>query len=69
VRPGQQRFDELIEVIDLFQLAPGVLVQLAVAGQNMQFLEQFETRWRVIAKPPEMLKFRWCILQFDPLLC
>jgi hypothetical protein len=39
---GQQRFDELVEVVDLLELAPAVLVQLAVAGQDVQFLEQFE---------------------------
>jgi hypothetical protein len=29
-------------VIDLLQLAPRVLVELAVAGQDVQFLEQFD---------------------------
>ena len=38
----QQRLDELVEVIDLLELAPGVLVELAVAGQDVQFLEQFD---------------------------
>ena len=38
----QQRLDEVNEVIDLFQLASGVLVEFAVAGQDMQFLEQFD---------------------------
>jgi hypothetical protein len=37
----EQRLDELVEVIDLLQLAPAVLVELAVAGQDVQFLEQF----------------------------
>ena len=39
---GQQRFDELVEVIDLLQLAPAVLVELAVAGEDVQLLEQLE---------------------------
>jgi hypothetical protein len=39
---GQQRFDELVEVVDLLELAPAVLVELAVARQDVQFLEQFE---------------------------
>ena len=38
----QQRLDELDQVIDLLELAPAVLVELAVSGQDMQFLEQFE---------------------------
>ena len=39
LRIGQQRLDKLIEVINLLQLAPRVLIELAVAGQNVQFLE------------------------------
>jgi hypothetical protein len=38
----QQRFDELVEVIDLLELAAAVLVQLAVAREDVQFLEQFD---------------------------
>ena len=38
----QQRFDELIEVIDLFELAPRVLVEFSVTGEDMEFLEQFD---------------------------
>ena len=38
----QQRFDELVEVIDLLQFAPAVLVEPAVTRQDMQFLEQFD---------------------------
>jgi hypothetical protein len=38
----QQRFDELEQVIDLLELAPAVLVHLAVARQDMEFLEQFD---------------------------
>jgi hypothetical protein len=30
------------EVVDLLELAPAVLVELAVAGQDVQFLEQFD---------------------------
>ena len=36
----QQRFDELEQVVDLLSLA-AVLVHLAVAGQDVQGLEQF----------------------------
>ena len=39
---GEQRFDEIEEVIDLLQLAPAVLIELAVARQDVQFLEQFD---------------------------
>jgi hypothetical protein len=39
---GEQGLDELVQVIDLLQLAPAVLVELAVAGQDVQFLEQFD---------------------------
>ncbi len=39
---GEQRFDEVIEVIDLLELATAVLVEFAVARQNVQFLEQFD---------------------------
>ncbi|MNR06377.1 hypothetical protein D3C85_1224460 [compost metagenome] len=38
----QQRLDELKQVIDLFQLTAAVLVHLAVAGQDVQGLEQFD---------------------------
>jgi hypothetical protein len=34
----QQGFDELVEVIDLLEFASRVLVQLAVTGQDVQFL-------------------------------
>ena len=37
---GQQGFDELIEVIDLLELAARILVEPAFARQNMQRLEQ-----------------------------
>jgi hypothetical protein len=36
----QQLFDELVEVVDLLELAPRVLVELAVAGEDVQMLEQ-----------------------------
>jgi hypothetical protein len=39
---GEQWLDEMEQVIDLLQLAPAVLVELAVAGQDVQFLEQFK---------------------------
>ncbi|KFB72064.1 MAG: hypothetical protein AW09_002763 [Candidatus Accumulibacter phosphatis] len=39
---GEQRFDEMAEVMDLLELAPAVLVELAVAGQDVQRLEQFD---------------------------
>ena len=39
---GQQRLDELVEVIDLLELAPAVLVELAVAGEDMELLEQLD---------------------------
>jgi hypothetical protein len=38
----EQRLDELIEMIDLLQLAPAVLVELAVAREDMQLLQQFD---------------------------
>lgn len=38
----QQRFDELEQVIHLLELAPAVLVELAVAGEDVEFLEQFD---------------------------
>ena len=38
----QQRLDELQQVIDLLELAPRVLVQLALARQDMQLLEQLD---------------------------
>lgn len=38
----QQRFDELEQVVDLLELAAAVLVHLAVAGQDVQGLEQFD---------------------------
>jgi hypothetical protein len=41
-RLGEQRFDELVEVVDLLELAPAVLVELAVAGQDVQLLEQLD---------------------------
>ena len=39
---GEQRFDELVQVIDLLQFASAVLVQLAVARQDVQLLEQLD---------------------------
>ncbi len=38
----QQRLDEMIEMIDLFQLAPRILIELAIARQDMQFLQQLD---------------------------
>ena len=38
----QQRLDELIEVIDLLELAARILVELSLARQNMQGLEQLK---------------------------
>ena len=38
----QQRRDELIQVIDLLELAPGVLVEPALAREDVQFLEQLD---------------------------
>jgi hypothetical protein len=37
-----QRLDELHQVVDLLELAAAVLVQLAVAGEDVQFLEQLD---------------------------
>ncbi|MNY58206.1 hypothetical protein D3C86_1945170 [compost metagenome] len=37
----EQRLDELKQVINLLQLTAAVLVHLAVAGQDVQGLEQF----------------------------
>ena len=39
----QQRLDELIEVIDLLELATRILIELSLAGQNMQRFEQINT--------------------------
>ena len=36
----QQLFDELVEVVDLLEFAPGVLVELALAGQDVQLLQE-----------------------------
>ena len=41
-RLREQRFDELEQVIDLLELAPAILVHLAVAGEDVQCLEQFD---------------------------
>ena len=38
----QQRLDELQQVVDLLELAPRVLVQLALAREDMQLLEQLD---------------------------
>ena len=37
----KQRLNEVEEVLHLFQFAAAVLIELAVARQNVQFLEQF----------------------------
>ena len=39
----QQGFDELIEVIDLLELATRILIELSLTGQNMQRFEQINT--------------------------
>ena len=39
---NQQRFDELVEMANLFKLAAAILVELALARQDVQFLEQFD---------------------------
>ena len=38
----EQRLDELVQVVDLLELAPRVLVELAVARQDVQLLEQLD---------------------------
>jgi len=38
----QQRCDELVQVVDLLELAPRVLVELALAGEDVQLLEQLD---------------------------
>ena len=38
----QQRGDELVQVIDLLELAPRVLVELAFAREDVQLFEQFD---------------------------
>lgn len=43
---GEQGFDEVVEVVHLLQLAPGVLVEFAVPGQDVQGLEQFDGLFR-----------------------
>ena len=37
---AQQRLDELVEVKNLFELAPRILVELAIAREDMQLLQQ-----------------------------
>ena len=37
---GQQRLNELVQVINLLELAARILIELAVSRQNMQRLEQ-----------------------------
>src|SRR5690606_22217168 len=37
---GQQRLDELHQVVHLLELAPRVLVELALAGEDVQLLQQ-----------------------------
>ena len=39
-RVVQQRLDELVQVVDLLELAPRVLVELALAREDVQLLEQ-----------------------------
>ena len=39
---AEQRLDEAGQVLHLLQLAPAVLVELAVAREDVQFLEQFD---------------------------
>jgi len=36
----EQRFDELVQVVDLLEFAPAVLVELAVAREDVQLLQQ-----------------------------
>jgi hypothetical protein len=38
----QDFFDELEQVVDLLELAPRVLVELALAREDVQFLEQLD---------------------------
>ena len=38
----EQWFDEVVKVVNLLELAAAVLVELALAGQDVQFLEQFD---------------------------
>ncbi|MCY1380590.1 hypothetical protein D9M69_684260 [compost metagenome] len=38
----QQRFDELHQVVDLLELAPRVLVELALAREDVQLLQQLD---------------------------
>ena len=38
----QQLFDELEQVVDLFELAPRVLVELAIAGEDVQLFQQLD---------------------------
>ena len=39
---GQLLFDELHQVLNLLELAARILVQPAIAGQDVQGLEQFD---------------------------
>ncbi|WP_244173598.1 hypothetical protein [Caballeronia temeraria] len=39
---GKKRFDELIEVVHLFQFATAVLIHLAVTREDVEFLQQFD---------------------------
>ena len=38
----QQRLDELVEVVNLLELAPAVLVHLPVARENVQLFQQLD---------------------------
>jgi hypothetical protein len=38
----QQLFDELEQVVDLLELAPRILVELALAREDVQLLEQLD---------------------------
>ena len=38
----QQLFNELVEVVNLLEFSPRILVELAFTGQNVQLFEQFK---------------------------
>ena len=39
---SEQLFDELVQVIDLLEFAPRVLIELALAREDVQRLEQLD---------------------------
>ena len=56
----QQLLDELKQVVDLLELAPRVLVELALAGQDVQLLEQLQRLARAGFRRPALAGLAFC---------